>query len=439
LVLGVVGGVLGIIGALVAGEAAFVFCFLGFLGAGLSIAKPRLGSLLLLIAAIGMIISISEVAIGPAPLLLMASLLAFLGRRKKTEADGSRAKQVAMKARNVILMLGLLCIALVSTSAFLLQLVFVTNPYPGISYRDSGPFAAPQDVSVSEKGNIYVADSDNGRIVELSPGGSTLRLWDTNPRHYGYSCLLTTPLLQAYCAQEDDLPTRVLVDRYGNVYVNAHGDECNFADCTWVHDRQEVFSPLGRMLLQVPPDTFLGRDLRGTIYTCATLPIHTLPVRNLSRRLCNEFRRHGIPEYAVVDAHGSVLVSTCASGGKSGGCFQPDANVKTTVMRLSANGKIEGRFGPVPSGTEAGRVYFSSVGRLSLDQRDNIYVVDAGADRIVKLSPSGKTLSVLGRFHSPFGVAVTNQATIYVAELGRNQIDKLSPTGKRIATWAQPN
>jgi hypothetical protein len=102
LVLGVVGGIFGIFAALFAlslggiggafgmkdaafisdlGMSAMVFCLLGFLGAGLALPKPVVGGVLLLIAAIGFMISVSWFAIVTTPMFLLAAMLAFMGRR----------------------------------------------------------------------------------------------------------------------------------------------------------------------------------------------------------------------------------------------------------------------------------------------------------------------------------------------------------------------
>jgi hypothetical protein len=100
LIIGILGGLFGILSAVLAlvvggiggsgtvvglGWSALVFCILGFLGAGLAMGRPRLGALILLIAAIGITISVSWFAVIAAPLFLVAALLAFLGRRGEAE------------------------------------------------------------------------------------------------------------------------------------------------------------------------------------------------------------------------------------------------------------------------------------------------------------------------------------------------------------------
>jgi len=102
MVLGVVGGIFGIFAALFAlslggiggafgmkdagfianlGMSAMAFCLLGFLGAGLAMPKPTAGGVILLLAAIGFMISVSWFAIVTTPMFLLAAMLAFMGRR----------------------------------------------------------------------------------------------------------------------------------------------------------------------------------------------------------------------------------------------------------------------------------------------------------------------------------------------------------------------
>lgn len=113
LVLGVIGGVFGIFASLFAlgvgglgsamgtegantviglGWSAMFFCLLGFLGSGLAMAKPRAAAGLLLISALGFIVSVSAFALVTGPLFLIASLLAFLGR-------GPRQKQLVQETQ----------------------------------------------------------------------------------------------------------------------------------------------------------------------------------------------------------------------------------------------------------------------------------------------------------------------------------------------------
>jgi hypothetical protein len=106
LIVGIVGGVFGLlsvilgltlggIGSATEAEGAstivglsfagLFFCLLGFLGAGLIMAKPLAGSIILLISALGALVSMSFFAIIVSPLFLIAAILGFLGRNSGAE------------------------------------------------------------------------------------------------------------------------------------------------------------------------------------------------------------------------------------------------------------------------------------------------------------------------------------------------------------------
>ena len=125
LIIGVIGGIFGLIsvifGFTVAGLgsateaegagtmmnlvfAGLVFCLLGFLGSGLVMAKPLAGAIILLVSALGALISMSFFAIIVSPLFLIAAILAFFGRNSGAErvtietpppdSQGSRSSRV---------------------------------------------------------------------------------------------------------------------------------------------------------------------------------------------------------------------------------------------------------------------------------------------------------------------------------------------------------
>ena len=106
LVLGIIAGLAGLVSAVFAlfvggmggafeaegsgtivglGWSALFFSLLGLVGAALSLAKPRIATATMLVAAIAILISISMFALIATPLFLVAALLAFLGRHKQEE------------------------------------------------------------------------------------------------------------------------------------------------------------------------------------------------------------------------------------------------------------------------------------------------------------------------------------------------------------------
>jgi len=103
LILGIIGGIAGLIGATLAlgvgglgaafdasgasevvglGWSAFLFAILAIVGAALAIAKPKISAWMQLIACIGGLISISAFWAVSFILLLVSSILAFVGAKQ---------------------------------------------------------------------------------------------------------------------------------------------------------------------------------------------------------------------------------------------------------------------------------------------------------------------------------------------------------------------
>ena len=70
--------------------------------------------------------------------------------------------------------------------------------------------SAPQGVFVTEEGHIYVADSGNGRVVEYDRDKKELRE-------------IGRPRTDLIDASQNYVPTKVVVDRAGRIYVIAYG------------------------------------------------------------------------------------------------------------------------------------------------------------------------------------------------------------------------
>lgn len=87
---------------------------------------------------------------------------------------------------------------------------------------------------------------------------------------------------------------------------------------------------------------------------------------------------------------------------------------------------------------------FSSPDDLFIDNKDNMYIADTGNSRIVKMSKSGKTLSVYygtdeTDFSEPRGVYVDDNDIIYVADSGNYRIIKMDQNGKQIKEFVKPD
>jgi len=107
LILGIVGGIAGMCGAAFAlfvggvdaafsasgtssvvslGVIAIFFSLLGLIGGGLALSKPKVAGVMMLISAIGGVISISWGYAVALPILLAGGIFALIGKKEKGEA-----------------------------------------------------------------------------------------------------------------------------------------------------------------------------------------------------------------------------------------------------------------------------------------------------------------------------------------------------------------
>lgn len=227
-----------------------------------------------------------------------------------------------------------------------------------------GQFVKPWAVNLDRKGNVYVADTYNGRIQELSPAGKALRSWGSPGTGRG----------------QLDLPDGVAVDAAGNVYAS------DFAN------RIQKFSHSGRLLAVW--DSF---GASGT----------------LSRPGGMDVSSSGL--IAVADAgNGRILV------------LRPDG---TVAQSIGSTGRAPGQFS-FPEG-------------VSFDPAGGILVADTFANRVQHIAPDGTATVVggsgfgSGQLFGTFGVAADARGNIYATDWGGSRVLKFSAGGKVLATWGK--
>jgi len=305
-------------------------------------------------------------------------------------------------------------------------------------------FRGPRGVAVDSAGNVYVADTFNHTIRQVTPGG-----------------VVTTVAGLAFTSGSTDgtgtaarfnTPYGVAVDSSGNLYVadaNNHtirkiapggvvttlagtAGMSNFLDATGSAAR--FFNPRG-----------IAIDSAGTIYVADTnnRRIRQVTAAGVVTTLAgsglaggsdgpNATARFNNPEGVAVDAAGAVYV----------------ADTTSDTIRRIAGGAVTTLAGwPDSLGSADGSeetARFAYPYGVAVDSSRNVYVADRSNHTIRKITPGGTVTTLAGqadtpgavdatgsaaRFNSPNAVAVDAAGNVYVADTFNNMIRMITPGG----------
>lgn len=139
------------------------------------------------------------------------------------------------------------------------------------------------------------------------------------------------------------------------------------------------------------------------------------------------------PYGCCVDASGNIFISD---------------NYNNKVKRLSPSGRCQTLAGQVTSGDVCSddglACKFNGPAGVAVDKAGIVYVADQGNNKIKKIWPSGKTVSLAGatgagafangsganaNFNSPTGIAVDNSGNVYVMDRANYRIRKVDTAG----------
>lgn len=269
-------------------------------------------------------------------------------------------------------------------------------------------FFAPQGVCVDARSNVFVADSDNSTIREITPGGVVTTIAG-QAGVYGYADGTGTNALFY-------LPKSLAADASGNLYV---------VD-TW-----------NQVIRKLTP--------AGTNWVVSTLAGQAGIAGYADGTGTNaEFSR---PACAAVDAAGNVYVTD--QGNDVIRKITPLGMVTTIAGQVGSNDSFDGT---------NGNARFASPVGITVDNATNLYVTDSDNtdNTIRKIMPVGTNwvvttiagqtnnygstdgLGTNALFWGPAGVAVDSNDDLYVADSFNETIRKLTPTGTNwvVSTFA---
>jgi len=283
----------------------------------------------------------------------------------------------------------------------------------GVGYSgDGGPatsayLSGPEAVAVDNAGNIFIADTGNSRIRKVNPAGTI-----TTVAGVSQACQLSSFLSSCTYGYSGDgglatsaelnYPAGVAVDSAGNLLI---ADSLN--------ERVRKVALNGIITTVAGDGDYRYGGDGGPATNAALNSPRLIAVDNVGRLFIADTDNHRIRQ---VGPAGAI----------------------TTVV---GNG-IDGYSGDGGAATSAALLYPSGV---ALDNASNLFVADSGNNRIRKVNPAGTIDTVAGNgtqgysgdggpatsaaLNDPYGVAVDSAGNLFIADAGNNRIRMVNPAG----------
>jgi len=307
----------------------------------------------------------------------------------------------------------------------------------GIAHFNDGAsstaeFHAPQDVTVSADGSIYVADAINHRIRKIannivsSFAGSGIE--DTTGG-VGTAAAFALPVQitldnagNIYTLDIDDFRVRK-ISASANVTVVAGSGERGFADGS------AASAKFGEC-------TGITTDNAGNIFISDN---ENKRIRKISAEgLVTTIAGNG--ESAYLDGQGTNAEFTSPTGivaDKNGNLFVADFN---RIRKITPGGTVSTYAGAETLGYKDGpanTAQFTLINDIVMDKTGNIFVTDD--NKIREISADGNVSTIAGsvagykdgdgasaKFNNPVGLGIDSNGNIYVADDNNNRIRKIS-------------
>ncbi len=330
---------------------------------------------------------------------------------------------------------------LVETQTAYTPYTTITKIQSNIPGEDDFELSKPEDLKIDSKGNIYIADTGNSRIVVCDANGTLIRIIGEEQLESPTGLFIAESddgqqliyvadqeyegkregavlvyneageLQQIYGKPDDILygkntrfqPQKLVVDKGGNMYISCKGNTngvvqispkdggtflgyfaTNMASVTFTQVFLNlVLSEEQKAKRSITPSSVsnVAIDEKGLIYTISSSSDVADPVKKLNIAGGNLLVCDVYPSNGVaisVGQHGNIFVGT--SNGY--------------VFEYTSEGSLLFLFGAKDSGSEYRIGLFQSLSAVEVDQNDNLYVLDTTVSTIHIFRPTEFTTLV---------------------------------------------
>jgi uncharacterized protein (TIGR03437 family) len=308
----------------------------------------------------------------------------------------------------------------------------------------------PYGIALDSKGNLYIGDQFNHRIREVTGGTISTVAGDGTAGYLGDAAAATSA--------EIDLPSGVVVDSSGNLYI---ADTKNYVIRKVTGTTISTYAgnnSLGNggtgdhgpaTSAQLDTPTGLALDAAGNLYIADTgnnrIRVVAASTGNTITTLSTPGFILNSPRGVAVDAAGSIYIADTNNSRILKVTPKGSINVTTTVA-----GTDTGAWGYSGDGGPATSALLNYPTGVALDAAGNIYIADTHNQRIRMVSAATGTITTLAgtkfsgytgdggpatsaELSFPLSVLVAPSGNIYVSDTQNNAIRLLTPAPPAIS------